>query len=274
MTVAISGDRRLLDRRRRSSGDASSSASRSTSSTRSSFARLDPGRRALDRPRSASCSPRPSCSTARRRASRRRSSTRSGLITGMLIPLSLLPGLGRPDRLGARADLGHARRCATRRSAATSLGAARCSASRSSVGVHRALDAAPASLRTPRARARDSFADMRTWLRIFFVGGAISFRALFSWIRPSDLHPDAADRADDADPLLRLPRAHGAPRVRLVVRRRERRAVGVARRALRDGLRDRRRALDADALGRARDAREPRGALPRSRAARARQRGA
>jgi len=26
---------------------------------------------------------------------------------------------------------------------------------------------------------------MRTWLRIFFVGGAISFRALFAWIRPS-----------------------------------------------------------------------------------------
>jgi ABC-2 type transport system permease protein len=26
---------------------------------------------------------------------------------------------------------------------------------------------------------------VRTWLRIFFVGGAISFRALFSWIRPS-----------------------------------------------------------------------------------------
>ncbi len=26
---------------------------------------------------------------------------------------------------------------------------------------------------------------MRTWFRIFFVGGAISFRALFSWIRPS-----------------------------------------------------------------------------------------
>ena len=26
---------------------------------------------------------------------------------------------------------------------------------------------------------------MRTWLRIFFIGGAISFRALFSWIRPS-----------------------------------------------------------------------------------------
>lgn len=26
---------------------------------------------------------------------------------------------------------------------------------------------------------------MRTWLRIFFVGGLISFRALFSWIRPS-----------------------------------------------------------------------------------------
>jgi ABC-2 type transport system permease protein len=26
---------------------------------------------------------------------------------------------------------------------------------------------------------------MRTWLRIFFFGGAISFRALFSWIRPA-----------------------------------------------------------------------------------------
>jgi ABC-2 type transport system permease protein len=26
---------------------------------------------------------------------------------------------------------------------------------------------------------------VRTWLRIFFVGGVISFRALFSWIRPS-----------------------------------------------------------------------------------------
>ena len=26
---------------------------------------------------------------------------------------------------------------------------------------------------------------MRTWIRIFFIGGAISFRALFSWIRPS-----------------------------------------------------------------------------------------
>ncbi|MGZ4339916.1 MAG: ABC transporter permease [Gaiellaceae bacterium] len=25
---------------------------------------------------------------------------------------------------------------------------------------------------------------MRTWLRMFFVGGAISFRALFAWIRP------------------------------------------------------------------------------------------
>ena len=29
-------------------------------------------------------------------------------ITGMLIPLSLLPGWVEPDRLGARADLGHA----------------------------------------------------------------------------------------------------------------------------------------------------------------------
>jgi ABC-2 type transport system permease protein len=26
---------------------------------------------------------------------------------------------------------------------------------------------------------------VRTWLRIFFVGGAISFRALFAWIRPT-----------------------------------------------------------------------------------------
>ena len=25
---------------------------------------------------------------------------------------------------------------------------------------------------------------MKTWFRVFFVGGAISFRALFAWIRP------------------------------------------------------------------------------------------
>jgi ABC-2 type transport system permease protein len=25
---------------------------------------------------------------------------------------------------------------------------------------------------------------VRTWFRIFFIGGAISFRALFAWIRP------------------------------------------------------------------------------------------
>ena len=30
------------------------------------------------------------------------------LVTGMLVPLSLLPGLGAPDRVGAGADLGRA----------------------------------------------------------------------------------------------------------------------------------------------------------------------
>ena len=41
------------------------------------------------------------------------------LATGLLVPLSLLPGVGRADRLGALADLGHARDPAGARSAAT-----------------------------------------------------------------------------------------------------------------------------------------------------------
>ena len=101
----------------------------------------------------------------------------------MLIPLSLLPGWIEPDRLGARADLGHG--------GGPPLGArgrrprAAAPLPRAEPRVHGAFDAASASLRAPRARPRDPLADMRTWLRIFFIGGAISFRALFSWIRPS-----------------------------------------------------------------------------------------
>ena len=40
------------------------------------------------------------------------------LVTGMLVPLSLLPGWASADRLGARPDLGRRRRSARRRSAA------------------------------------------------------------------------------------------------------------------------------------------------------------
>ena len=57
-------------------------------------------------------------------------------ITGMLIPLSLLPGLDRADRLGARADLGHgggAQRGARRRRSA------RCCSARPQPRLHPAL---------------------------------------------------------------------------------------------------------------------------------------
>ena len=42
----------------------------------------------------------------------------------------------------------------------------------------------PALVRAPRARARDAVAHMN-FARVFFVGGLISYRGLFNWIRPS-----------------------------------------------------------------------------------------
>src|SRR5205085_2137900 len=41
----------------------------------------------------------------------------------------------------------------------------------------------PAHLRARGPRPRDPRADMRSFLRVFFVGGLISYRALFNWIR-------------------------------------------------------------------------------------------
>jgi len=53
--------------------------------------------------------------------SRKRSSTRYGRVTGKcLIPISLLPGLGEPDRMGARTELGEAGREARLRRLVTS----------------------------------------------------------------------------------------------------------------------------------------------------------
>ena len=173
-------------------------------------------------------------------------------ITGMLIPLSLLPGWIGPIAWVLAPTWGME---AVRNSA---LGGDVLEAApalhRLEPGVHRALDAASASLRTPRARTRDALADMRTWLRIFFIGGAISFRALFSWIRPSVYIPTLLiGPTTQVLFFAYLGRtAHLEYDSWFVVGNAVKSASIAALFGM--GLRDRRRALDADALGGARDA--------------------
>ena len=194
-------------------------------------------------------------------------------ITGMLIPLSLLPGWVQPDRLAARADLGHARRSATPRSAATSASRSS-SASLLSVAYTAISALLLAPLRTAGPRPRDALADMRTWLRIFFIGGAISFRALFSWIRPVGLHPDARSLGPTTQILFfaylgrtaHLESDDGSSSATPSSRRRSPRCSGWASRSTASAGRRRSSAVLATPA-------EPRCPLPRPRAAGARQRG-
>src|SRR5204862_6608044 len=87
-----------------------------------------------------------------------------------------------------------------------------------------------------------------------------------------DPDPDVLRRAALPDPALRLHRPDDAPRVRQVLRRGERAPVRVAPLPLRDGADDRRRALPEDALGHPRHPGAEAAALPRSIAARDRER--
>src|SRR5262249_38912898 len=98
-------------------------------------------------------------------------------------PALAAPRLDPSALLGARAHVGHGGRATqrTRRRGGGAPSRLRCVERR----LRRALDAASASLRAAGPRPGDALADMRTWLRIFFLGGVISFRALFSWIRPA-----------------------------------------------------------------------------------------
>src|SRR5581483_5093423 len=89
--------------------------------------------------------------------------------------------LGAADLVAARADLGDA--------GAARVGAGRLAAAgdrlvpRYERGLRGARRGVPRSLRTPRARESVVRADVN-WLRVFFVGGLTSYRALFRWLNP------------------------------------------------------------------------------------------
>src|SRR5581483_4237519 len=93
------------------------------------------------------------------------------------------PRVDAPDLVGAPAVLGH--RCdqarGTRR---RGVGAAR-HGRPAGCRIPRAFDAHVPLVRDGRTQPRNAFADMRHWLSVFFVGGAIAYRGLFNWIRPA-----------------------------------------------------------------------------------------
>ena len=190
-------------------------------------------------------------------------------ICGLLIPIAVLPAGSSPSAwvfaptwgmnalrdaaLGA-AHRGTTWRCASRSRSSTARSGPSCSASSS----------AP----------RDGAARWRSRehrLRVFAIGGFLSYRALFGWLNPYLfviilLVPSvtqilffaylgrAAGVEDDSSTSSATPRRRGRPV------------------PLRDGRHDHRRALYAHALAPRRLAREPARALPRPRRARRRQR--
>ena len=102
-----------------------------------------------------------------------------------------------------------------------------------------------------------------TALRIFFVGGLISFRALFSFLRPEIYIPSMLVAPIFQILLFVVHRPVGRPRVRRVLRDRERRAVRRDPVPLRDDVHGRRGALPADARLHPREPRAAAAALPR-----------
>ncbi len=104
------------------------------------------------------------------------------LVTGLLVPLSLLPGWVEPISWVLAPTWGME---AVRNAA---LGGERLARDRDVRPPRRDLPrarlAADAELRAAGAAARDAVADVSPALRVFFVGGRISYRALFNWISP------------------------------------------------------------------------------------------
>ena len=159
-------DRPLLDRRDAGLGPGLSSACRSSSCTRPLFALALPATRHQPRACSASCSRRPFVLYRHANAFSNLLEYPVWLVTGLLVPVSLLPGWAEPTLLGARADLGRARR-----SANAALGGE---------VVARDRDVRPASARSTsclgavfmhnferlRPPARDPLADMSAALRV------------------------------------------------------------------------------------------------------------
>ena len=97
-------------------------------------------------------------------------------------PADAAPGLGAPDLVGARADLGHERdprvaRPAARRCRTSAVRPARRHLHRDRRLRHRGRPARSPPQRQP-------LADMTVSLRIFFIGGLTAYRALFNWLSP------------------------------------------------------------------------------------------
>ena len=103
------------------------------------------------------------------------------LIGGFLVPLALLPGVGSPVLVGARADLGHERDPRVRRGwlAAERPGHLPWPRRRLCRRRH-PRDGARAACRPRPGRALA----VMTSVRVFFVGGQITYRALFYWLTP------------------------------------------------------------------------------------------
>ena len=104
------------------------------------------------------------------------------LVTGMLVPLSLLPGWAgpiawlRPDLGRAGDSRGGDRRHAVAGRRHDDLARARVPGDRCGL---------PPPLRDGGTAARDPVPDVRAFVRVFFVGGVIAYRGLFNWIRPA-----------------------------------------------------------------------------------------
>ena len=187
------------------------------------------------------------------------------LATGPARAALAAAGLGRADLVGALADLGHARdpRGGLRRQRLARDRALR----RPRPRLPRARRGRAPELRAPRPQPRDALADMTAAARVFFVGGAISYRALFNWISPGMYVTTMLGQPALPDPLLHVPRPVRGLAGRRVLHRRQRDPGRCDGRHLRDDDGDRERAAVRHAAAAAGDAREPARDLLRPRAA-------
>src|SRR5207248_8835275 len=98
------------------------------------------------------------------------------------LPARAPPRLGVADLVAARAAMGH-RRDPERRPRRGRMVPDR-DVRRDRRGLPRARLRLPPHLRRRRARPRDALTLVTQFARVFFIGGLISYRALFNWIRP------------------------------------------------------------------------------------------
>src|SRR5262249_34892264 len=101
-----------------------------------------------------------------------------------------VPDLGPADLVDPRADVGHARDPHRRERRTSAPERRRVHPDRARLRGDRRR--APRTRPARGPRAGDALADVRTNIRIFFVGGLLSYRALFGWLSPWVLIPTFA----------------------------------------------------------------------------------